>query len=135
MKGTPHNLSLISIQNIFPDIFPFEQFQQLTSATKCYYCELTPDEIVAMADLGVLNKKKDRGWKLEIDRLDSNFEYRPSNTVMCCYWCNNAKTDEFTRDEFMEIAKAIRNVWNNRLRTARFSDGIESIKIIKKDGD
>lgn len=88
-----------------------------------------------MADLGVLNKKKDRGWKLEIDRLDSNFEYRPSNTVMCCYWCNNAKTDEFTRDEFMEIAKAIRNVWNNRLRTARFSDGIESIKIIKKDGD
>jgi hypothetical protein len=123
------------IEKIFLDVFPIEQFERLTSASKCYYCGITPHGITAMADLGVLNKKKDRGWKLEIDRLDSNLEYRPDNTVMCCYWCNNAKTDEFTPDEFMEIAKAIRKVWDKRLRSMRFSDGIEGIKIIKKDGN
>jgi 5-methylcytosine-specific restriction endonuclease McrA len=120
-------------QQVFPDLFPIETFQQLTRATKCHYCGVTPDEIVAMADLGLLNKKKDRGWKLEIDRLDSNFEYRPDNTVMCCYWCNNAKTDEFTSNEFIQIAKEIRKVWDNRLRATRFTDGGEGIKILNKD--
>jgi hypothetical protein len=26
---------------------------------------------------------------------------------MACYWCNNAKTDEFTAEEFKPIGEAI----------------------------
>ena len=62
-------------------------------------------------------EKNFRGWNLEIDRLNSNFEYKPDNCAMACYWCNNAKTDEFTEDEFMVIGEAIKNVWRERLNT------------------
>ncbi|WP_188117205.1 hypothetical protein [Campylobacter concisus] len=34
---------------------------------------------------------------------------------MACYWCNNAKTDEFSPEEFKPIAEGIREVWNKRL--------------------
>lgn len=34
---------------------------------------------------------------------------------MACYWCNNAKTDEFTAEEFKEIGKEIRKIWDVRL--------------------
>lgn len=35
---------------------------------------------------------------------------------MSCYWCNNAKTDEFTFEEFEEIGKSFGLVWNKRLK-------------------
>ena len=35
---------------------------------------------------------------------------------MACYWCNNAKTDEFSPEEFKPIAEGIRKAWNERLR-------------------
>jgi len=35
---------------------------------------------------------------------------------MACYWCNNAKTDEFDGDEFKEIGEAIKKVWKKRLK-------------------
>jgi len=34
---------------------------------------------------------------------------------MSCYWCNNAKTDEFFVDEFKEIARGINYAWQKRL--------------------
>lgn len=119
------------VQNIFPDLFPFDNFQHLTSQQACYYCGITPNEINKLADLGRLYKKKDRGWNLEIDRLDSNREYSPENCVMCCYWCNNAKTDEFTSEEFKQIAKGIRNVWDQRLRADRFISA-DRLKLFQK---
>lgn len=122
---------LYYVQSVFPIRFPVQEFQKLTVQDTCYYCGITKDEINALADARRLYKKKDRGWNLEIDRLDSNSEYSPDNCVMCCYWCNNAKTDEFTPTEFKEIAKAIRKVWDRRLRMDRFVDGGDSITVIK----
>ena len=59
-------------------------------------------------------KKSLRGWNLEVERKDSNREYSPSNCKMACYWCNNAKTDEFTYEEFKLVGKEIRKVWDKR---------------------
>ncbi|HPT73200.1 MAG TPA: hypothetical protein PLE74_13070, partial [Candidatus Cloacimonadota bacterium] len=56
-----------------------------------------------------------RGWTLEIDRKKPNLEYEEDNCVMCCYWCNNAKTDEFDDVEFLPIGNAINQIWNGRL--------------------
>ena len=54
---------------------------------------------------------------MEIDRKNSNKEYTADNIVLCCYWCNNAKSDEFTFDEFKKyIAPGINQTWNDRLR-------------------
>ena len=37
------------------------------------------------------------------------------NCVVCCYWCNNAKTDEFNYYEFIPIGKEIQRAWEARL--------------------
>ena len=66
-------------------------------------------------DKSQLFKKVNRGFKLEIERFDSNIEYSYENMDLACYWCNNSKTDEFTKEEFEPVGKAIREIWNKRL--------------------
>ena len=46
--------------------------------------------------------------------MDEN-DYKLDNVVLACYWCNNAKTDEFSPNEFKEIARGINEVWKRRL--------------------
>ena len=91
-------------------------FVKLIETKNCHYCKITIDEIETLAENKKLYKKSLRGWILEIDRLNSNFEYSPKNCVMSCYWCNNAKTDEFTENEFLQIGKEIRKIWQTRLK-------------------
>jgi thioredoxin-related protein len=99
----------------FPKLFPKSDFDMLLQGNSCSYCNITTEKIEILADKGQIKKKSLRGWVLEIDRLDSNFEYSKANCVMACYWCNNAKTDEFTQKEFEEIGKSIEIIWKNRL--------------------
>ena len=103
------------IKNVFPALMPMEAFKLLENTTQCYYCEITTTQIVELGNNGKLRKKNLRGWSLEIDRKNPNLDYFVDNCVMACYWCNNAKTDEFTAEEFKEIAKGIKKVWSNRL--------------------
>ena len=100
----------------FPKIFPKTDFDDLLNTDTCAYCKITLNEINQLAVLKQLHKKNYRGWSLEIDRKDSNFEYKPENCVMACYWCNNAKTDEFTFDEFVKVGAEIRKIWDDRLK-------------------
>lgn len=104
--------------NSFEKVFSFDQFKQLLfqEEAKCEYCGVTMQQIEKLADKKKIFKKSLRGWTLEIDRINSNYEYKPENCVLSCYWCNNAKTDEFTKDEFMKIGKVIREIWNERLK-------------------
>ncbi len=99
------------------------------SERKCHYCEITEIEIAELIEKDLITTKRliTRGRKLEIERLLPNETYdKLSNLVFCCYWCNNAKTDEFTREEFIPLGHAIRDVWSKRLvrtrREYRFSD-------------
>ena len=104
------------VDNRFPQIFPENKFQELNETKKCAYCHITVEKVEALANKEKLFKKNLRGWSLEIDRKNSNYEYCPNNCIMACYWCNNAKTDEFTHDEFIEIGKAFKQVWEERLQ-------------------
>lgn len=99
----------------FSNIYPEDEFQKLLQKDECHYCKITTKQIETLGTQLKLNKKSFRGWSLEIDRLNSNFEYKPDNCVMACYWCNNAKTDEFTEKEFLIIAEGIKQVWKDRL--------------------
>ena len=117
-----HNVLIECLQKhyvtqIFPVVFPLEDFQEFISRKhKCEYCDITKEKITSLINSGKLNKKKDtRGWSLEIDRKKPNFEYTRENCVWCCYWCNNAKTDEFSYDEFKKIGKVIESIWKGRL--------------------
>ncbi len=105
------------MKQIFPTVFPYEDFKDFIKSKKdCEYCHITEDKIKILIDNHQLNKKKDtRGWSLEIDRKKPNYEYTKDNCVWCCYWCNNAKTDEFSYDEFMRIGRVIQSIWDERL--------------------
>jgi 5-methylcytosine-specific restriction endonuclease McrA len=98
----------------FSRVFPETYFEKLLSERECHYCKITVNEIDRLGSRKLLYKKTLRGWNLEIDRLNSNFEYTPQNCVMSCYWCNNAKTDEFTEAEFLKIGLEIKKVWEDR---------------------
>lgn len=97
-------------------VFPKNEFLTLLKEEKCQYCNLTIDKVKELAKKKQLFKKNERGWSLEIDRKNSNEEYKKDNCVMSCYWCNNAKTDEFTFKEFKEIGKSFEKVWKERLK-------------------
>ena len=78
---------------------------------------ITEDMISDLIGEKQIHKKHiTRGWSLEIDRKKPNHEYSEENCVWCCYWCNNAKTDEFTYKEFKKIGETIKTVWNDRLK-------------------
>jgi 5-methylcytosine-specific restriction endonuclease McrA len=94
--------------------FSKEEFEALIKAEQCAYCGISIPEVVELANKQQLFKKNYRGWTLEVDRKNSNFEYSATNCVMACYWCNNAKTDEFTHEEFIEVGKTIRKIWDER---------------------
>lgn len=70
----------------FPEIYPKTDFENLMNKDKCHYCNITLGQIESLAVKRKLFKKSLRGWSLEIDRLNSNLEYRPDNCVMSCYW-------------------------------------------------
>jgi len=61
-----------------------------------------------------------RGAKLEIDQIDPKQGYIDGNMALCCYWCNNAKTDTFSLSEFKSIAKGINEAW--RCKSSHIKD-------------
>ena len=101
----------------FEAIFSHNKFEQMLEAEQWFYCDTNLKEFAQLRQNKQLYKKQlTRGWdSLEIDRKSPNLEYTADNTVMCCYWCNNAKTDEYSADEFKIIANGIRKVWQERL--------------------
>ncbi|MGB5792226.1 MAG: hypothetical protein WBG68_05145, partial [Poseidonibacter sp.] len=102
----------------FNFIFPIKDFKEMNNKNNCEYCGITLDQINKLGENSKLhNKRSDtRGYSLELDRKHPNLEYSKNNCCMSCYWCNNAKTDEFTFEEFKYVALGINNIWNERLR-------------------
>lgn len=85
---------------------------------ECCYCGCS------LAELKEFNHRKDtinkrnqtRGNSLEVDRFDDNLGYSENNCCLACYWCNNAKTDTFTKEDMKLIGKAIGSIIKSRLK-------------------
>ena len=103
------------IKEKFPQLMSIEELKILIDQKSCYYCGITLEEIGKLGKQKKLRKKNLRGWVLEIDRLKPNYEYFRENCVMSCYWCNNAKTDEFSESEFQQIGRVIGEIFKKRL--------------------
>jgi len=87
-----------------------------TTEKKCFYCGITENQITELFQRKKIYTKRNRGKKLEIERLLPNEPYdNLKNLVFSCYWCNNAKTDTFSSDEFKIIGKEIGKIWKKRL--------------------
>ena len=91
------------------------EFKKMLLKGTCRYCGISMVQINQLSENGKLHTKRLRGYSMEIDQEDPYGLYTDDNCVASCYWCNNAKTDEFSVDEFKEIARGISKVWNKRL--------------------
>jgi len=94
----------------------------------CNYCKITEDQLKQINDLvkrhkskgKIINKRyKTRGENLEVDRKDDKVGYNKNNCCLACYWCNNAKTDTFTEEEFKPIGKLIGKILRNKIGKKR----------------
>jgi translation initiation factor 2 beta subunit (eIF-2beta)/eIF-5 len=118
---------LSKIRNIWNRKFEntnFWDFHQwyINTEKKCKYCGITETEIKLLLDNKQIFTKriKTRGRTLEIDRKQSEEKYdNIENLTFCCYWCNNAKTDEFSLDEFIKVGKMFSEIWQERLKNKK----------------
>lgn len=96
----------------------FEQFNSWFNVDEfnrgCHYCGTTNQRSKALFDLQRSGLRNDatrggkRGKRLELDRRDPKQSYdNLNNLVWCCYWCNNAKSNFFSEEEFKPIGHAI----------------------------
>jgi hypothetical protein len=78
----------------------------------CHYCGLSQEDSRALAiklpsARFPISDKSQRGrcraLHLEVDRKKSKGEYSKDNCVLCCYFCNNDKSDVFTHDQYMQM--------------------------------
>jgi hypothetical protein len=91
-------------------------FEQSKFNDGCFYCGISNGQSFRLYET---RKSKTRGGKrgrrLELDRVDSELSYDTlNNIVWCCYWCNNAKSNFFSGQEFktiaIEIGKALNKI-------------------------
>lgn len=101
---------------VFERKLPKNEFEKFEKEECCGYCKTSIHSLRAMMESKQIFKKNERGYNLELDRKKPNMEYSTSNCIMACYWCNNAKTDEFDDIEFESIGKAIGEVFKNRMK-------------------
>lgn len=108
--------------NFFGKSLPQELFFNFygnnNALRSCQYCKITEPQIALLFSNNNIFTKRiySRGMSMEVDKQNPAVGYQLGNLIMSCYWCNNAKTDEFTEEEFLKIAKEISQVWSNRLK-------------------
>ena len=97
----------------------FNDFWNPKVGRACHYCGISESQINQLDNDNKIETKRfySRGKTMEVDKKDAFGEYTKDNILLSCYWCNNAKTDEFSLSDFKEIAKGINGVWSNRLNT------------------
>ncbi len=108
----------------FEDFLDWYQNQHLV----CHYCGLSEMESQQIVMNGVLNSNRfpqngkvgqgtSRGMWLEVDRLNPKGNYGRDNCVLCCYFCNNDKSDVFSgelyKDFFQNRVEFLRKLLNN----------------------
>jgi len=79
---------------------------------KCHYCGIEAKDFVPIWEEFYGGTK--RGPTLEVDRKDNKQGYDIANCVLACAICNNAKSDKFHYEEFIEVGNVIRKIWQKR---------------------
>jgi hypothetical protein len=123
-----HELLAVYRNHFMESVYPLDDFKRLypkeKSRRRCHYCGLSETQIEFLKNKNqIYTKSPTRGNSMEFDRFDSHYEYSKGNVVLACFWCNNAKTDEFSKKEFEEIlGPAFRQIWLQRLTKEGFGN-------------
>ena len=94
----------------------FEDFYDwfVSQDKKCYYCGIKENEVQQIVVQGLLTSNRfpingkimqgrNRGLWLEVDRIHPKEKYYRDNAVLCCYFCNNDKSDVFHGLEYKKF--------------------------------
>lgn len=100
------------------DFHDFDSFNtwytENVADNSCFYCGLTEQQSQEIVHKGLLKSARfpiyhvtgagvNRGYWLEIDRMNPNANYSEDNSVPACYFCNNDKSDVFTAEQYREF--------------------------------
>jgi hypothetical protein len=99
---------------------PFLEFKNWYNLQNdcCIYCRLSSFETNTLYNkFPKSTRNGKRGKSLELDRKNQNIKNYSvlENLCLACYWCNNAKTNYFSFDEFMIIGNVINQIQKNKL--------------------
>lgn len=113
--------------NLLKDLEALKKESEFKNSLQCHYCGITEnliEHVINNTKCENINSRNrfftkrffyHRGKSMEIDQIDPNLGYHLDNMVLACYWCNNAKSDEFNYKEFKcHIALGIRKIWEDR---------------------
>lgn len=78
----------------------YEDFVALAATTQCVYCGAS----VFWAEYGL----EKNGSRYNLDRKDSTKGYSKDNVVVCCWLCNETKSNRFTYEQFLKIGEVLR---------------------------
>jgi len=78
----------------------FNEFIEFTKIRNCEYCNTSIDW-----------NSKDR---FNLDRKDNLKGYTKDNLTVCCWNCNNTKSNRFTYDEFLLLSSGLKKIMKNR---------------------
>jgi hypothetical protein len=97
------------------DFLSFDDFNNWYNEQKkvCEYCGLKEEEsqIIVTTKLesnrfpknGKPGRGTARGMHLEVDRINPKGKYSRENCTLCCYFCNNDKSDVFNGAQYKEF--------------------------------
>jgi hypothetical protein len=93
----------------------------------CFYCGLEIETQLLLINSGKIKSNRffthkyktkngiykygTRGKSFEVDRKNPKGEYSVNNCVLCCYFCNNDKSDVFSAEQYSLLIGG--NVKNN----------------------
>lgn len=93
----------------------FEEFLELIKHPYCHYC-------YSYLHFSEFNTSKN-GSRYQLDRCDNNLGYSKENCVLCCWKCNNSKSNRYSYEEWYEMNIKFRerflykqqqyNLWDN----------------------
>lgn len=85
----------------------------------CYYCGIEIEAQISIIESGKLSSNRffthkyknksgeekygTRGRSFEVDRKNPKGPYSIDNCVLCCYFCNNDKSDVFMSDQYLKF--------------------------------
>jgi hypothetical protein len=100
------------------DFLDFQEFKDWYESKEkiCHYCGLKEEEsqIIVLSGIlkssrfpqnGILGRGQSRGMWLEVDRVQPKGNYSKDNCVLCCYFCNNDKSDVFHGEDYHKFQK------------------------------
>lgn len=89
-------------KNVFLDL-TFVDFLKFTEILNCTYCS-------KYIDWNSVNR-------YNLDRKVNNIGYTFNNLVVCCWECNNTKSNRFTHEEFILLSEGLQLI--QKLRNER----------------